>query len=44
MMFPTLKTHTAIAAGALLTCTNAKMASKLPDFSGIVVGTMDNQY
>jgi hypothetical protein len=40
----TLKTYKATAAGAFLSCTNCKMGSKLPEFSGIGVSTRANQY
>jgi len=43
-IFPTLKICKATAASAFLTCTNFKTASKLPEFSGIVVSARDNQY
>jgi len=43
-MFPTLKTCKATAAGAFLTCTNFETGSKFPEFSGIVVSAMTNQY
>jgi len=44
MMFQTLKTCKATAAGAFLNCTNFETGSKLPEFSGIVVSARDNQY
>jgi len=43
-MFPMLKTCKATAAGAFLTCTNFETGSKLPQFSGIEVSAMANQY
>jgi hypothetical protein len=43
-MFPTLKTYKATAAGAFLTSTNSKTEYKLPEFSGNMVSTRDNQY
>jgi len=43
-MFPMPKTANAMAAGVLLTWTNFKMGSKLPEFPGIVVSVWANQY
>jgi len=44
MMFPTLITYKATAAGAFLTCTNFETGSKLPEFSDIVVSARANEY
>jgi hypothetical protein len=44
VMFPTLKTCKATAAGAFLTCTNFETGFKLPEFSVIVVSARANQY
>jgi hypothetical protein len=44
MMFPTLKTCKATAAGAFLSCTCFEMGSKLLEFSGIIVSARAGQY
>jgi hypothetical protein len=43
-MYPTLKTCTAMAAGAFFTCINLKIESPLPQVSSIVVSTTAYQY
>jgi hypothetical protein len=42
--FPMLNTCNATAASVVLTCTNFKMGSKLPEFSVIVESARANQY